>query len=82
MFVVRRGDEVFGYLNVCPHTGAPLNWMARKFLDPSRTLIQCATHGARFRIEDGVCISGPCNGKSLTAVPVRIEDGNVVIAGE
>jgi len=82
MFVVRRGNDVFGYLNACPHTSAPLNWMANKFFNPSRTLLQCATHGARFRINDGVCISGPCKGDALIPVPIRMEDGNVVIAEE
>lgn len=82
IFVVRRGSEVYGYVNVCPHTRAPINWSASTFLDPSRKLIQCATHGARFRIDDGLCTSGPCKGESLTPVPVRLEDGNVVIAEE
>ena len=82
MFLVRRGPDVFAYRNDCPHTHSPLNWMADRFLDPSRMLVQCATHGARFRIEDGFCVSGPCAGKSLTPVAVRIENGAVLIARE
>ena len=79
MFVIRRGSQAFGYVNDCPHARSPLNWLPDKFLDPSRTLIQCATHGARFRIEDGFCVGGPCPGKSLLAVPVRVEGGAVVV---
>lgn len=81
MFVVRRGGEVFAYVNDCPHTHSPLNWMGDRFLDVTRTRIQCATHGAQFRIEDGACVSGPCPGAFLKAVPVRIDEGAVVVAG-
>lgn len=66
--VVRRGDEVFGYVNSCPHTGAPMDWVPGQFLDETGTLIQCSMHGAQFRIEDGYCVYGPCAGDSLAAV--------------
>ena len=26
MFMVRKGETIKGYVNACPHTGAPLNW--------------------------------------------------------
>ncbi len=77
IFVVRRGDEVFAYLNRCPHTGSPLDWLPDQFLDLDRSSIQCATHDARFRIEDGMCFSGPCQGESLQAITVRLHDGAV-----
>jgi nitrite reductase/ring-hydroxylating ferredoxin subunit len=80
MFVVRKGSEVWGYFNSCPHTGSPLNWTPGNFLDPSRTLIQCATHGAQFNLDDGACVSGPCPGSRLTPVPVVVNDGNILIA--
>jgi nitrite reductase/ring-hydroxylating ferredoxin subunit len=80
MFVVRRGEAVYGYVNVCPHARTPLDWTPDQFLTQDRSAIMCATHGARFRIEDGACTAGPCPGKSLTAVAVRVIDGNVVIA--
>jgi nitrite reductase/ring-hydroxylating ferredoxin subunit len=45
--------------------------------------IVCSAHGARFRIEDGLCTSGPCHGESLEAVPVRLdEEGRVVVAAD
>ncbi len=79
MFVVRRGGDVFGYLNNCPHNGSPLDWRSGQFLDLDRRFIQCATHGARFRIDDGFCLGGPCAGKSLTPVPLRLTDGLVCL---
>jgi nitrite reductase/ring-hydroxylating ferredoxin subunit len=70
IFVIRRGAEVTGYVNSCPHTGGPLDWIEDQFLDPTRAHIVCATHGAMFRIGDGHCIAGPCAGDRLE--PVRI----------
>jgi len=81
MFVVRRDGRVYGYVNVCPHAGTPLDWTPDLFLTRDKANLLCATHGARFRIEDGFCVAGPCPGASLTPVPVAVENGNVVVAG-
>jgi len=79
VFVVRRGDEVRAYLNNCPHTGAPLDWVPDQFLSLDSKHIQCAMHGALFRWNDGKCIAGPCAGDALTAVPARVENGQVML---
>lgn len=79
VFVVRRGRCVFCYLNRCPHMGSPLDWLPDQFLSLDKRHIQCATHAALFRIEDGVCIAGPCSGDVLTPVPVLVEDGRVIL---
>ena len=78
-FVVRRDGECFAYVNSCPHTGAPLDWVEHQFLDLDGALIQCAVHDARFLIDTGECISGPCPGASLEALPVRVEGGNIYL---
>lgn len=77
LFAIRRGARVLVYVNSCPHVGVPLELVPHRFLDRKGERIVCAAHGARFRIEDGECISGPCIGDVLEAVPVRIEDGEV-----
>ncbi|HQU16497.1 MAG: Rieske (2Fe-2S) protein [Gammaproteobacteria bacterium] len=79
LFLVRRGPTVYAYLNCCPHTGAPLNWLPDQFLNRERTLIQCANHDALFRIEDGYCVHGPCHGRSLIPVDIAVRDGHVVL---
>jgi nitrite reductase/ring-hydroxylating ferredoxin subunit len=79
LFAVRRGEAVFLYENACPHVGVPLNWAPDRFLDARREHIQCGTHGALFRIEDGMCIKGPCIGMPLAALPSRIEAGVVLV---
>jgi nitrite reductase/ring-hydroxylating ferredoxin subunit len=71
LFAVRRAGQVYVYINRCPHRGVGLEWTPDQFLDPSNSLIQCATHGALFLIEDGECVSGPCAGQSLTRVDCR-----------
>ena len=79
IFVVRRGAQVFGYVNSCPHLSSPLDWVENQFMTPDKAHIMCATHGARFRIEDGHCIAGPCEGDALTPLPVSNERGAVVL---
>ena len=71
VFAVRRGDVVRAYVNRCPHRGTPLDWRPHEFLDPDGRHILCATHGAVFRIEDGVCIAGPCTFEQLTPLPLE-----------
>ena len=78
--VVRRGDDVFVYKNACPHTGMPLDFQPGRFLTADGALIQCSNHGAQFRIKDGFCVSGPCEGDSLKAVKTEIRDGRVFVA--
>lgn len=68
LFVVRRAGQVYAYKNRCPHRGVPLEWQPNQFLDPSASLIQCATHAALFLIESGECVAGPCVGQFLTAL--------------
>ena len=77
VFAVKKNAAIYVYENRCPHLGVELEWQEHQFLDPDGALIQCATHGALFLIEDGSCISGPCMGAQLTSVTSQIEDGEV-----
>jgi nitrite reductase/ring-hydroxylating ferredoxin subunit len=77
LLLARRGSAIFAYENRCPHQGTTLDWAPDRFMSSDGELLQCATHGALFRIEDGLCVFGPCQGQRLT--PLRIErvDGDV-----
>lgn len=77
LLLARRNDRLFAYINRCPHTGVNLDWVPDRFLDCSGTYLQCATHGALFRIHDGFCIHGPCAGQSLQ--PATVEERNGVL---
>lgn len=82
IFVVRRAGRAYAYRNVCPHRGTTLDWLPDQFMDPEREYIQCATHGALFRVEDGVCVAGPCVGKKLSPLPAEVRDGQIVLLPE
>jgi len=77
LILVRQGDDVFIYENSCPHIGAPLDFMPGQFLNPDKDLIMCSTHGALFRIDDGVCVHGPCTEKRLTPIECTVRDAQV-----
>jgi nitrite reductase/ring-hydroxylating ferredoxin subunit len=77
-FVVRRGDDVFGYIDRCPHMGLPLARTLDDYLAPSGGLIACGWHGALFEIESGACVGGPCPGARLSPWPVAVVDGAIV----
>lgn len=79
-FVVRRDEDVFGYVDSCPHAGWPLAGPSGRHLTRENDRILCAGHGALFRIEDGVATSGPCAGQRLAGWAVVVEDGVVVTA--
>lgn len=81
-FLVAKGEACYAYVNCCPHTGASLNWMPDQFLNYENDMIQCALHGALFRIEDGYCLYGPCQGEYLRPLPLRQEGAEVVIESE
>lgn len=77
LLLAYRDGAVYAYRNVCPHAGTPLNWLPDQFLDSEECYLQCATHGALFRVEDGYCEYGPCAGESLQAETVEVRDGAV-----
>jgi len=78
-FVIRRGDAVYAYRNVCPHAGHPLNWKPDAFLTRDRTRIMCSVHGAIFEPETGLCIGGPCPGRSLTPLRAEVHADRLIV---
>jgi len=80
IFLVRAHGRVYGYVNSCPHIGTPLEFLPDRFLTRDGRQILCSTHGARFEIATGLCVAGPCRGRSLRALPVAVEDGVIVLA--
>lgn len=77
IFIVRKAEQVYGYVNSCPHMRVNLNWKPDEFHDYTGQYLQCTFHGATFRIEDGYCIQGPCAGQSLKALNVKNESGKL-----
>lgn len=79
MFVVRKDNAVHAFMNLCPHQGTVLDWKPHTFLTVEKDYIICATHGALFEIGDGSCVYGPCLGRSLAPIKIRIDDGNIYL---
>lgn len=79
-FVLRRGDSIYAYANICPHRQHPLDSMPDQFLVEDGRLIRCGSHGALFTSETGECVFGPCVGGQLMRLPVRVdEQGKVFV---
>ncbi|HAB09609.1 MAG: Rieske (2Fe-2S) protein [Alloalcanivorax venustensis] len=77
VIVVKFDGQFHAYLNWCPHLGIELNFMPDQFMDDDGRFLVCANHGALFEPENGACLSGPCSGDSLTAVPLDVRDGEI-----
>jgi nitrite reductase/ring-hydroxylating ferredoxin subunit len=76
-FVVRWQAKSFAYVNECRHESTELDWNAGDFFDESKLYLMCATHGALYQPDNGLCVSGPCLGARLALVEVRERDGSV-----
>lgn len=80
--VVRtHANDYLGYVNFCPHQGIWLNFGAGEFFTPDRAFLKCGRHGARFEIDTGLCLEGPCEGKSLEPIKLAVVDGDVCLVG-
>ena len=79
LFVVRRGTQAYCYVNDCPHLHITLDFLPGRFMNKDAGLIQCSNHGARFEIENGKCVWGPCRGDALTSLPIEIVNGKVIL---
>lgn len=76
-FVVRHQGRAYAYLNECRHVPSELDWQPGRFFDAAGLYLICATHGAMYRPEDGLCIQGPCAGQRLIALSIEERDGQV-----
>ncbi|HEX4050203.1 MAG TPA: Rieske 2Fe-2S domain-containing protein [Steroidobacteraceae bacterium] len=79
-FVVRAGSEVRAYVNRCPHQLFRMNALPDDLLTADRRYILCEMHDALFEKESGLCIAGPCLGRSLWTLPIRIDAERVLLA--
>jgi nitrite reductase/ring-hydroxylating ferredoxin subunit len=77
--VVRRGDQVWAYVNRCPHFSVPLDFEPGNVSCYRSQVLMCAHHSALFRFDDGMCIDGPCAGAALEAVAVKIDSNAWVV---
>jgi nitrite reductase/ring-hydroxylating ferredoxin subunit len=77
VFVIRWKGALLGYRNACPHIAIPLDWPENRFFDIDGEFLMCGGHGAVFRPDDGYCFEGPCTGRSLARIEIKIDDGEI-----
>ena len=80
-FIFNNNGQFLAYINSCPHLSVPLEWLENEFICKDTDLLRCATHGALFLPESGLCVSGPCAGRSLTRVDLNVQDGGIYWVG-
>ena len=78
-FALLFDGSYYVYKNQCQHLPVELDWEENEFFDKDNKFIVCATHGALYQPQSGVCVAGPCNGKNLIAMPYEIANDFIVV---
>ncbi len=80
LVLVRVDGGVRAYVNRCQHwTDVRLDDGDGAYLRDGEMV--CEKHGAMFRVSDGECTIGPCQGATLPSVSTSV-DGGVVSLGD
>jgi nitrite reductase/ring-hydroxylating ferredoxin subunit len=74
-----ESGAVVAYRNLCRHLPVPLDGGTGDFLSEDGSHLVCGTHGATYRLRDGHCIEGPCEGLALERLKVRSVDGDLYV---
>lgn len=74
-----RGTIV-AYRNLCRHLPVPLDGGTGELLSDDGAYLICGTHGATYRVLDGYCVEGPCEGLALQPLFVREDRGHVYVS--
>jgi nitrite reductase/ring-hydroxylating ferredoxin subunit len=78
-FVIRHEGRLYAYRNECRHIPMTMDWVENRFLSRDGCYVQCATHGARYRIDTGLCVDGPPLGEKLRPLPVEEVGGEIFV---
>lgn len=78
-FLIRYRDGFHAYLNQCCHWPVPLDMGDGDFYYAPADRILCKTHGAAYRLDNGLCEYGPCVGASLEALAVENRGDHALI---
>lgn len=71
---------IVAYRNLCRHLPVPLDGGTGELLSEDGAHLVCGTHGATYRVGDGRCVEGPCEGMALHPVIVRVEAGELYVS--
>jgi nitrite reductase/ring-hydroxylating ferredoxin subunit len=79
-FLVNHQGHHHAYVNRCPHAGSALDGRPNEFFTEDGRHLVCATHGAVFAPDSGLCLEGPCPGARLERVAVA-RRGHALVVG-
>ena len=75
-----ESGAVVAYRNLCRHLPVPLDGGTGQVLSDDGAHLVCGTHGATYRLHDGYCVRGPCEGLELHRLHVREEGGELYVS--
>jgi len=75
-FAVRYQGQVYAYLNRCSHVPMEMDYLPNQFFDTTGHWLMCATHGAMYAPQSGLCRMGSCRG-GLIKIELSETDGFV-----
>lgn len=78
LFIVRKGQNVYAYRNLCPHQGSSLPWRKDAYLNSDASRIVCFAHGAEFEIETGRCTFGAALGYCLQPLRLLVDGDGMI----
>lgn len=81
-FAVRFEGVARAFLNQCGHVPVGLDWLPGQFFDDSKVYLICSVHGALYAPDTGRCLGGRCQGKGLTPLVVKEQDGAIYLLSE
>lgn len=76
-FVIRVDGQLHAYRNECRHVPMTMDWVENRFVSRDGCWIQCATHGALYEMNTGLCVAGPPAGETLHRLSVEVREGNI-----
>jgi nitrite reductase/ring-hydroxylating ferredoxin subunit len=79
IIIVQTKGARHAYINSCPHQFIPLETFPNHFLTEDKKNFVCSGHGARFALDTGECVHGPCLGKSLARLAIQESDGAIYL---
>lgn len=78
-FIVLFQQKYYAYKNKCQHLAVELDWDNNEFFEEEEKFIVCATHGALYDPQTGKCLMGPCLGKNLEILSIKIKADELII---
>jgi nitrite reductase/ring-hydroxylating ferredoxin subunit len=78
-FIIFFDGQYYAYKNKCQHLAVELDWNNNDFFEEEEEFIVCSTHGAIYEPSSGKCLAGPCAGKNLEILNLKILKDKLIV---